>query len=199
MPRLMKCVNDAHYYVRAAIGRVPVTFQLTKEGQHRLIKAGLSHLDQFDWSILSDLIDCGWAYTGKSGVIAQLPPITGADLDPSTEQIDPGPPHRLERRVWLWLEGSDTGTLDAVVGRVTVQFQAAGGSVQGPYPLPTRSEVYKVLTSNGRKNYTIQTHKRTLVVIDPKPAVFVTVHSTELPAGISIRLRESVSVIEVVA
>jgi ribosomal protein S10 len=197
----MRCVNGDHYYVRATVNRVPVTYQLTREGQRRLSEEGLGHQDLFEWAVLIDLIDRGWAFTGGSRASRQLRPIEGIDWDPSdpvVTSVEPGPPHRLEERVWLWLEGSDGATLDTTVGRVMTQFQAANGSVEGPYPFPTRSEEYIVLAADGRRAYTIQTHKRALVVVDPTPAMFAAVRTAELPAGISVRLRQSASIVEVV-
>ncbi len=96
---------------------------------------------------------------------------------------------RVEKRVFLRFESSDSNILDTTVQRITAELQVAGGVVQGPYPLPTRRECYTVISSNLRRRFSIETHKRLAILVNAQPSAFAQMGSSEMPAGVSISLR----------
>jgi hypothetical protein len=68
MPVLHQYRETADYYAKSHIKGAIVTFQLTKNGQQKLIDSGLEEGSRFPLHLLSDLLRSGDAYTGGSGV-----------------------------------------------------------------------------------------------------------------------------------
>jgi hypothetical protein len=88
MPKLHKRRDrDSHYVLTRIRGHI-ITFQLTPQGEQKLIMAGISSGQQFARALLLDLYRSGDAYTGGSGV-EQMPSISSQlELDFAT---DPDP------------------------------------------------------------------------------------------------------------
>jgi len=90
MPKLHKHRDcDSHYVLTRIRGDI-ITFQLTPQGERRLILAGITSGQQFARALLLDLYRSGDAYTGRSGV-EQMPPTSSqleldfaSDPDPET-------------------------------------------------------------------------------------------------------------------
>jgi hypothetical protein len=73
MPRLHQYRNRNACYVLTSINGSVVTFQLTAEGERKLIAAGITSGQQFQRALLLDLYRKGDAYTGGSGVGEPMP------------------------------------------------------------------------------------------------------------------------------
>src|SRR5690242_20316488 len=88
MPKLHKYRDrDSHYVLTRIRGEI-ITFQLTPQGERRLISTGIASGQQFARALLLDLYRSGDAYTGGSGV-EQTPSISSQlELDFAT---DPDP------------------------------------------------------------------------------------------------------------
>ena len=68
MPVLHQYRQSAEYYAKSHIRGAIVTFQLTKNGQQKLLDAGLRDGSKFPLTLLSDLLRSGDVFTGGSGV-----------------------------------------------------------------------------------------------------------------------------------
>ena len=68
MPRLHKYRNRIAHYVLTAIGGAVITYQLTTEGERKLIQAGIGMGQLFPRALLLDLCKTGDAFTRGSGV-----------------------------------------------------------------------------------------------------------------------------------
>jgi small subunit ribosomal protein S10 len=101
----------------------------------------------------------------------------------------------VEREVRIRLEGGDCGVLDTTACRLTSELQSAGGTVHGPFPLPSRHERYTALSAGGRTVYSIITHKRLLSVVNARQEVIARLGSTTLPPELSVRLAEYTRVV----
>jgi hypothetical protein len=67
MPTLHKYVDRDEYYVLTSISGKIITFQLTQEGQDKILKAGLDDGVRFGRALLIDLYRSGFAFTHGSG------------------------------------------------------------------------------------------------------------------------------------
>jgi hypothetical protein len=89
MPRLHKYVDRDACYALTSIRGAVVTFQLTTEGEHKLIKAGIAYGQSFHRALLLDLYRTGDAFT-HGGVVdgstqtGQLEMDFANDPDPET-------------------------------------------------------------------------------------------------------------------
>lgn len=68
MPVLHQYSKSADYYAKSHIKGAIVTFQLTQDGQRKLLDSGLAESSKFPLNLLLDLVRSGDAYTGGSGV-----------------------------------------------------------------------------------------------------------------------------------
>src|SRR5262249_17286961 len=151
-PTLKKKVDeDDAFYVRAVLGDIPMTYQLTEEGLLYLKQNGIEKDgEKFALEHLQTLVERNWAYTGKSGVDNRLDPAEAVDhtrdrpraleepgtVRGGTEKTSPGtiqppPPPRPERWIMFRLEASDCGVLDAAVASFTKDLLAAGCTFVG--------------------------------------------------------------------
>lgn len=73
MPRLHQYRNRPAHYVLTSIKGAVVTFQLTSDGERKLLAAGIAPGSQFPRALLLDLYRTGDAFTGGSGVGEPVP------------------------------------------------------------------------------------------------------------------------------
>ncbi|MEX0804061.1 MAG: hypothetical protein WD688_12195 [Candidatus Binatia bacterium] len=73
MPRLHQYRNRLAYYVLTSIKGAVVTFQLTTDGERKLLAAAIAPGSQFPRALLLDLYRTGDAFTGGGGVGEPLP------------------------------------------------------------------------------------------------------------------------------
>ena len=95
MPRLHKYRGRNACYVLTAIGGAVVTYQLTTEGECKLVAAGIAPGKMFPRALLLDLYRTGDAFTHGSGVDdAALPGTAQLELDFSNDPpwTEPAPP-----------------------------------------------------------------------------------------------------------
>jgi len=67
MPVLHKYIDKKGYYVLTSIHKAMVTFQLTVNGEERLLSLGISDKETFNRGLLLDLYRSGDAYTHGTG------------------------------------------------------------------------------------------------------------------------------------
>jgi small subunit ribosomal protein S10 len=195
MPTLRRYVNDPGYYVVAAIGGKPVTFQLTKEGEKHLIQVlNLQNQSHFDVGVLFLLIERRWAYTNRSGPGDQF---LSADslraYDPGNDSINLERVHaaKLERHVVIRLESADQGAMDTFIARMMEVLLENAASVLGPLPLPTRRERYRAISASQVRDYWVYTHKRILTLVDPESPILAKAGTIDVPPGVDVKVRET--------
>ncbi len=194
MPTLRRYVNDPGYYVVAALGGKPVTFQLTKEGEKHLIQVmNLDNQSHFDVAALILLIERRWAYTNRFGPGDQFHSADSLSVyDPGNdsinlERVDAA---KLERHVVIRLESADQGTLDTFIARMMEVLLENAASVRGPLPLPTRRECYRAISASHVRDYWVYTHKRMLTLVDPKSPILAMAGAIDVPPGVDVKVRE---------
>jgi small subunit ribosomal protein S10 len=101
---------------------------------------------------------------------------------------------KKKQQIRIRLKSFDASNLDQSVSRIVNTAQAAGASVIGPIPLPTRKKVWCVLKSphvnkRGGEHYEIRMHKRLIYIIDPPSSAVDSLMSLDLPSGINIELK----------
>jgi hypothetical protein len=91
MPKLHQYQSRVGYYVRTSIHGNVLTFQLTAQGERKLIEAGIIPDDRFPRALLLDLYRSGDAFTGGTGIgegvaesLDQLELEFAQDPDPET-------------------------------------------------------------------------------------------------------------------
>lgn len=184
MPTLKQYVNDPGHYVVALVNRHPVTFQLTEEGEHRLMEEfGLTAGGRFERAELMDLIKRGWAYTNHSGP----GPIMVDDPIACVADAEDRHAVKLDRSIVLRLESTDLGKLDATIASLVKCLSGEQLTVEGPLPLPTRIERYFARSTSGTRVYSILTHKRLLFFYEPLPSA---VQKVEIPPAVHLQMKE---------
>ena len=94
----------------------------------------------------------------------------------------------------LRLKAFDHRLVDQSAKEIVETAKRTGAQVQGPIPLPTRRELFTVLTSphvdkDARDQYEIRTHKRIIDIINPSEKTVDALMKLDLPAGISVQLK----------
>lgn len=90
MPVLHQYADKEGCYVLTGIKGTIVTFQLTRNGQERLLQSGIQFGQSFQRSLLLDLYRTGDAYTGGSGV-KPTPPLSDSSQLTLDFPDDPAP------------------------------------------------------------------------------------------------------------
>jgi small subunit ribosomal protein S10 len=212
MPTLKRYSNRPGYYIRAThLGRA-VTLQLTEDGEEYLVaKLGFLDGSQFDQVLLDVLIERKLVFTlgNPPGEVIVEPEV--GDQPPSGEaRKEPVPKdepinsetqshHRMGEAkekpaapLRIRLEAYVPALLDGSTREIVEAVQQTGCSVHGPIPLPTRIENYLVV-SRVRRQYEIRTHKRLIVIVEPRRGTIEALSKISLPAGVSITIKATAS------
>jgi small subunit ribosomal protein S10 len=191
---LKRYVNDAGYYVIAFVSRNPVVFELSEDGEKHLTKVlGLEEGAYFGVSELTRLIDRRWVdfrpYTIGPSSRRRFAP---ADIDPDAFELETAYASQLDRRVMLRFTSSDHSRLDATIRALVQTLGEAEIAIEGPFPLPTRIEQYRVISTSGSKDYRIHTHKRLLTLLNPSASAIQKVSSFSMPPIVDLTITDRI-------
>jgi hypothetical protein len=116
MPRLKKRIHRDGYYVLTSIKSRMAAFQLTQEGQDRLLASGLRDGDYFSRGILKDLYSKGEAFTFGGGTdLPDDPRQLDLPNDPVPESIFPSCSKCASQNDLFLVTVPEDTTCDAVV------------------------------------------------------------------------------------
>ena len=92
------------------------------------------------------------------------------------------------------MEAYDYAALDQSAMEIVETAKRTGSIVRGPIPLPTRREIYTVLSSphghkKGRQQYEIRTHKRVIDIVQATAKTIDALNKLSLPAGVDIKIK----------
>ena len=101
-------------------------------------------------------------------------------------------------RIRIRMEAYDHEVLDRTAREIVDTATRTGANVHGPIPLPTRIERYTVLRSphidkKSREQFEIRTHKRLIVIVEPRRGTIEALSKISLPAGVSITIKATAS------
>lgn len=92
------------------------------------------------------------------------------------------------------MEAYDYAALDQSAMEIVETAKRTGSIVRGPIPLPTRREIYTVLSSphvdkKARQQYEIRTHKRVIDIVQATAKTIDALNKLSLPAGVDIKIK----------
>lgn len=92
------------------------------------------------------------------------------------------------------LKAYDHQLIDSAAKQIVETAKKAGALVSGPVPLPTKKEVVTIIRAvhkykDSREQFEQRTHKRLIDVITPSQKVVDAMQKLELPAGVSITVK----------
>jgi|TARA_R110002126_G_scaffold13118_1_gene55756 small subunit ribosomal protein S10 len=92
------------------------------------------------------------------------------------------------------LKAFDHRVLDTSTGEIVNTAKRTGARVQGPVPLPTRTERFTVCKSphvnkNAMEHFEMRTHKRLIDIVEPTPQTVDALMKLDLPAGVDVEIK----------
>ncbi len=97
------------------------------------------------------------------------------------------------QNIKIRLKSFDHRLIDSSTCEIVETAKRTGAQVRGPIPLPTRREVFTVLTSphvnkDARDQYEILTHKRLIVIVHPTEKTVDALMKLDLAAGVDVQI-----------
>lgn len=97
-------------------------------------------------------------------------------------------------RIRIRLKAYDHRLIDETCQKILDTAVKTGASIIGPMPLPTRKEVYTVLSSpftdkDAREHFGLKIHKRLLDIVNPTNQTIDALMHLELPAGVEVEVK----------
>ena len=98
------------------------------------------------------------------------------------------------QKIRIRLKAYDHRLLDQSTQEIVETVKRTGAKVSGPIPLPTKKELYTVLTSpvidkKSREQFQLATHKRLLELIEPTSKTIDALRKLNLPAGVDVEIK----------
>jgi small subunit ribosomal protein S10 len=98
------------------------------------------------------------------------------------------------QKIRIKLKAYDHRLLDQSAQEIAETARRTGAKVSGPIPLPTKKELYTVLTSpvidkKSREQFQLATHKRMLELIEPTSKTIDALRKLNLPAGVDVEIK----------
>lgn len=98
------------------------------------------------------------------------------------------------QKIRIKLKAYDHRLLDQSAQEIAETARRSGAKVSGPIPLPTKKELYTVLTSpvidkKSREQFQLATHKRMLELIEPTSKTIDALRKLNLPAGVDVEIK----------
>lgn len=98
------------------------------------------------------------------------------------------------QKIRIKLKAYDHRLLDQATEEIVDTVKRTGASICGPLPLPTKREVYTVLTSpvidkKSREQFQISTHKRLIDIYEPTSKTIDALRKLNLPAGVDVEIK----------
>ena len=99
-----------------------------------------------------------------------------------------------KQKIRIRLKGYDQRVLDRSTADMVETAKRTGARIVGPIPLPTKREIYTVLTSphvdkKAREQFEIRTHIRLLDILNPTPDTIDKLKVLPVAAGVDIKIR----------
>ena len=99
-----------------------------------------------------------------------------------------------KQRIRIRLKAFDHRLIDQSAFEIVQTAKRTGAQVNGPIPLPTKTERYTVLVSphvnkDARDQYEIRTHKRLLDIVDPTDKTVDALMKLDLAAGVDVQIK----------
>ena len=101
---------------------------------------------------------------------------------------------RQTQTIRIRLKAFDHKLLDSSAKEIVDTAKRTGARVLGPIPLPTKREVYTILTSphvnkDARDQYELRTHKRLMDIVDPTEKTVDALMRLDLAAGVDVQIK----------
>jgi len=98
------------------------------------------------------------------------------------------------QKIRIRLKAYDHRLLDQSTQEIVETARRTGAKIAGPIPLPTKKELYTVLTSpvidkKSREQFRLATHKRLLELIEPTSKTIDALRKLNLPAGVDVEIK----------
>jgi small subunit ribosomal protein S10 len=97
-------------------------------------------------------------------------------------------------KIRIKLKAYDHRLLDQAVSDIVETVRRTGAVLHGPVPLPTKREVYTVLTSpvidkKSREQFSLSIHKRMLEILEPTSKTVDALRKLNLSAGVDVEIK----------
>jgi small subunit ribosomal protein S10 len=101
---------------------------------------------------------------------------------------------QTKQKIRIRLKGYDQRVLDRSTADIVETAKRTGARIVGPIPLPTKREIYTVLTSpnidkKSREQFEIRTHIRLLDILNPTPDTIDKLKVLPVAAGVDIKIK----------
>ncbi len=98
------------------------------------------------------------------------------------------------KKIRIRLKGNDQRVLDNSTRDIVEVAKRTGARVSGPVPLPTRREIFTVLSSphvnkKSREQFESRTHIRMLDILNPTPDTIDKLKVLPVAAGVDIKIK----------
>ena len=95
------------------------------------------------------------------------------------------------QKIRIRLQAYEARILDQSVNEILDAAKRTGSMVAGPIPLPTETQVYTILRAtfkykDSREQFEIRTHKRLIIIVEPKKETIEQIRKLDLPSGVDI-------------
>lgn len=97
------------------------------------------------------------------------------------------------QKIRIRLKSFDHRLIESSATEIVETAKRTGAQVLGPIPLPTRKEMFCVLTSphvnkDARDQYEIRTHKRLIEIVEPTDKTVDALMKLDLAAGVDVQI-----------
>ena len=103
----------------------------------------------------------------------------------------------MKEKIKIRLEAYDHRILDKAAQDIVDTAKRTGATVAGPIPIPTLIEKFTVLRSphvdkKSREQFEVRTHARVIEIIDPTGKTNEVFSKVDVPAGVDIKIKQTV-------
>ena len=100
----------------------------------------------------------------------------------------------MSNRIQVNLKAYDPRTIDQAASKIVETIKRTGGEVSGPVPLPTKVEKVTILRAvhkykDSREQFEMRTHKRLIVINNPRKDTIEALTRLDLPSGVEINIK----------
>ena len=100
-----------------------------------------------------------------------------------------------QQKIRVRLKSYDSTIIDAAAAKIVDVAKRNGSKVSGPIPLPTDREIVTILRAvltykDSREQFEMRTHKRLIDIVITDKKVLDALLSIELPAGVSLEVKQ---------
>lgn len=99
-----------------------------------------------------------------------------------------------KKKIRIRLKGYDPRVLDRAAKDIVEAAKRTGAFIAGPVPLPTKTEIYTVLSSphidkKAREQFGMKTHIRLLDILSPTSDTIEALKGLPVAAGVDIKIK----------